>query len=197
MFKWVNKLLVLKALAQTTLLAGLSCFVATSMYMPTGYAQSQVQAAPQMATQVQIKESRTNPVIESAPSWKSLTSAQQIALKPIQADWSNLDANRKKKWLAVAQRYQTMTAADQARMHERMSQWTKLSPAQRSAARDNYSAVLSSPNTAGSQGNDAASKANLNEQWTKYQALSPEKKASLNELANKADVTKSKPLSAP
>jgi hypothetical protein len=106
----------------------------------------------------------------------------------MQADWSGLDASRKKKWLAVAQRYQTMPPADQARMHERMSQWAKLTPSQRSAARDNYSAVLSSPSSSG----DASGKSNLNEQWAKYQALSPEKKASLNEQANKMDTTKPK-----
>lgn len=171
---------VFKVVTQTTLLAGLFCFAA----LPTVLAQP---IAPVAATKT----------IESAPSWKSLTAAQQTALKPMQADWANLDANRKKKWLAVAQRYQTMSATDQARMHERMAQWAKLTPVQRSAARDNYSAVLSRPNTTGGNGNDAAAKTNLNEQWAKYQALPSEKKASLNELANKVDTTKTKPLSAP
>jgi hypothetical protein len=134
------------------------------------------------------------PVVESSVSWSKLSAHQQAALKPMQADWASLDANRKKKWLAVAQRYETMTPADQARMHSRMAEWSKLSPAQRSAARDNYSAVLSSPSSSG----DAAGKANLNEQWAKYQALSPEKKASLTEQANKtADSGKTKPLTTP
>ena len=100
----------------------------------------------------------------------------------------------KKKWLAVAQRYQKMTPEDQTRMHNRMTAWSKLTPNQRTQARDNYSAVLSSPSSSA----DPAGKANLSEQWTKYQALSPEKKASLAEKANKpADTTKTKPLAAP
>lgn len=137
---------------------------------------------------------RTSATIEAAPTWLKLSPAQQIALKPMQADWAQLDSNRKKKWLAVAQRYQTMSAADQARMHQRMGEWAKLSPAQRSAARDNYSAVLSSPS---SSSTDPAAKGNLNDQWIKYQALSPEKKASLAEQSNAQDKGKTRPLSAP
>lgn len=134
------------------------------------------------------------PAIESRPTWSQLTAHQQAALKPIQADWSTLDASRKKKWLAVAQRYQKMTPEDQARMHSRMTAWSKLTPIQRTQARDNYSAVLSSPSSSA----DPAGKANLSEQWAKYQALSPEKKASLAEKANHvADTTKTKPLSTP
>jgi hypothetical protein len=160
-----------------TLLAGL--FVLSALVM--------AQAVPTSATKPVLEQ----PSIESRPTWAQLTAEQQTALKPMQADWAGLDANRKKKWLAVAQRYQTMSPADQARMHSRMSEWAKLTPNQRSAARDNYSAVLSSPSSSA----DPAGKANLSEQWAKYQALSPEKKASLNEQANKtADTLKSKPL---
>lgn len=139
-------------------------------------------------------KAKAEPAIESRPTWSQLTEPQQTALKPMQADWASMDGNRKKKWLAVAQRYQSMQPVDQARMHSRMAEWSKLTPAQRSAARDNYSAVLSSPSSSA----DPASKANLREQWAKYQALSPEKKASLTEKANKAaDATKTKPLATP
>lgn len=120
----------------------------------------------------------------TSAAWSKLSASQQAALKPMQADWAGLDANRKKKWLAVAQRFQTLSAADQARVHSRMQEWQKLSPAQRSQARDNYSAVLSSPNTSGNGSQDASSKATLNDQWMKYQALSPEKKAELGKLGN-------------
>ncbi len=126
--------------------------------------------------------------IEASPSWSKLSSAQQTALLPMQNDWTGLDANRKKKWLAVAQRYQSMSSVEQVRMHERMSQWASLTPAQRSAARDNYSAVLSSPNTttgsaAGNSG-EGVGKNNLAQQWEKYQSLSAEKKAALTKQAN-------------
>jgi Protein of unknown function (DUF3106) len=148
----------------------------------------------QAESQVFQSTEAVKPAIESRPTWSQLTPQQQAALKPIQADWSTLDASRKKKWLAVAQRYQKMTLEDQARMHSRMTAWSKLTPIQRTQARDNYSAVLSSPSSSA----DPAGKGNLSEQWAKYQALSPEKKASLAEKANKvADVAKTKPLSIP
>jgi hypothetical protein len=132
--------------------------------------------------------------IESRPTWLQLTKLQQAALQPIQADWSTLDASRKKKWLAIAQRYQKMTPEDQSRMHSRMSAWSKLTPIQRTQARDNYSSVLSSPSSSA----DATGKANLNEQWAKYQALSPERKNNLAEQANKAThPSKTRPLTTP
>lgn len=195
MFKWASKLLGLKRTSRITLLVGVFGVAALS----SGLVQAQIQIQAQTQTQAQAQnnpqtfqtKSIANKTIESAPTWKSLTAAQQMALKPMQADWASLDANRKQKWLAVAKRYQTMMPADQARMHERMAQWSQLTPAQRSTARDNYSAVLSSPSSSG----DASGKGNLNEQWAKYQALSPEKKASLAEQSKKSvDTGKTKPL---
>lgn len=164
----------------------------------TGLAQMAVAQSVSQTNTVSssaAKPAVTANAIEASPSWKALTPAQQAALKPMQAEWGTLDANRKKKWLVVAQRYQTLSSAEQARMHERMGQWAKLSPEQRSVARDNYSAVLSSPN-ASAAGVDSSPKNNLNEQWAKYQALPADKKASLAEQAAKpAETGKAKPLS--
>lgn len=144
-------------------------------------ASSTVSASIPSATAQTAVKALASKASESGPSWQSLSSADKSALKPMQDDWHNLDANRKKKWLAVATRYQTMNAADQARMHQRMVEWAKLTPTQRAAARDNYSAVLSSPSSSG----DATGKGNLNEQWNKYQALPAEKRALLAAQANK------------
>ncbi len=188
-----------KRSACRTLLSGLFCLLnvplsAMSQTQPTAAAPTPVPATSTTPTSEKNTKLSARLAIESGPAWNSLSAAQQAALKPMQADWASLDANRKKKWLAVAQRYQTMPQADQARLKERMSQWAKLTPAQRSAARDNYSAVLSSPSSSG----DVTGKNNLNEQWAKYQALSPEKKSKLNEQANKvADTSKVKPLATP
>jgi hypothetical protein len=60
-----------------------------------------------------------------------------------------------------------MSATEQARMHERMRDWVKLTPDQRRAARENYARVK---------------KLTLEEralQWQKYQQLSEEKKKQL------------------
>ena len=145
------------------------------------------QTASNQATPVQ-KQHPVNATLESRPTWDALTPAQQAALKPMQADWAQLDAARKKKWLAVAQRYHTMNPADQARMHARLSDWNKLTPEQRKQARDNYSAVLSSPSSKPEAGSE---KANINTQYEKYLALSPEKRAELRAKAEQIEAAKS------
>jgi Protein of unknown function (DUF3106) len=198
MFKSVSNMAArirISSASKTALLAGLfglwaasSTVAAQAVLANTGSA-----IVPSLVGAPSAAHSAFPATIQASPSWQKLTIAQQTALKPMQADWANLDAARKKKWLEVAKRYQSMSPADQARMHERMGQWTKLTPAERSTARDNYSAVLSSPSSSG----DAAGKGNLNEQWLKYQALSAEKKASLNQSAKSVDTGKNKPLTAP
>ena len=127
---------------------------------------------------------------KSAPVWSQLNALHQAALKPLQGEWGSLEASQKKKWLAVADKYPKLASADQARMHERMVAWAKLSPAQRAAARDNYSSVLSSPSSKPEAGSD---KANLNAQYEKYLALPPEKRAELKSKAEKAEADKAAP----
>jgi xanthosine utilization system XapX-like protein len=182
---------ILAAVCLTSVFVGAQALAQTQAVV-----QSQFQTPAQSNTQTvpdQLGKSSSSKAIEAGPRWQSLTMSEQVALQPLQTDWASLDASRKKKWLAVAKRFQTMLPTDQARMHQRMKQWAQLTPAQRSVARDNYSAVLSSPSSSG----DAAGKSNLNEQWAKYQALSPEKKALLAQQASKspADQERSKPLS--
>jgi hypothetical protein len=64
-----------------------------------------------------------------------------------------------------------MSPTEQARLHERMNDWVKLTPEQRRAARENYVRVK---------------KLTLEEralQWQKYQQLSEEQKKQLAESA--------------
>ena len=149
------------------------------MSVPTATATSASTALPAVAS--------ASSTIEARPVWSSLTAAEQAALKPMQADWASLDATRKKKWLAVAKRYAEIQPAEQARMHERMQAWSKLSPAQRAQARDNYSSVLSSPSSKPEAGSNQA---NLNTQYEKYLALPPEKRAELKAKAEQAEADK-------
>ncbi len=155
-----------------------------------------IMAGPASAQNAATAPSKSTSVDTSA-HWETLTPLQQQALKPIQPDWASLDATRKKKWLAVAQRYAALPTADQAQMHRRMQAWSQLSPAQRQTARDHYTQALSSPS---SSPVDGSNKANLNEQWAKYQALPPERRAALQAAAEKSKATSSgavrtKPLS--
>jgi hypothetical protein len=72
------------------------------------------------------------------PLWRALTSAQQLALQPLQAEWDQMDGVRKQKWLQLANRFASMKPEEQQRVQERMREWAKLTPAQRELARETY-----------------------------------------------------------
>jgi Protein of unknown function (DUF3106) len=72
------------------------------------------------------------------PLWRSLTPAQQVALQPLQGEWDQMDSVRKQKWLELANRFASMKPEEQQRVHERMREWVKLTPAQRELARETY-----------------------------------------------------------
>ncbi len=72
------------------------------------------------------------------PLWRNLSPAQQVALQPLQGEWDQIDGVRKQKWLQLAKRFDSMKPEEQQRVHERMREWVKLTPAQRELARDTY-----------------------------------------------------------
>lgn len=112
---------------------------------------------------------KTRPVTKTSTKseWYKLTPMQQVALAPLATDWSRLDTFQKEKWLELANRFSTMSAAEQARMQERMRDWVKLSPEQRNLARESYARVKKL---------DAERKSR---QWEQYQQLPAEKKKEL------------------
>lgn len=72
------------------------------------------------------------------PQWSELTPAQQQVLAPLQRDWEELDTTRRKKWVAIADRYPTMNPAAQKRLQKRMQAWAQLTPQEREEARERY-----------------------------------------------------------
>lgn len=112
------------------------------------------------------------------PTWAALSRSQQLALSPLERDWDKLDPARKSKWLEVAARFLALPSEEQARMHERMRAWARLSPAERQQARIGY---------------QVAQQVKADERqakWEAYQALSPERR---QELAEKAAQKQQKP----
>ena len=79
------------------------------------------------------------------PAWTELTPAQQQVLAPLQPEWDQLDTVRRKKWLAIANRYPSMKPPEQERLAKRMQEWAKLSPAERKAAREKYQKLKNQP----------------------------------------------------
>jgi hypothetical protein len=108
------------------------------------------------------------------PYWDALNPAQKAALQPLAAEWDKQPNLPKKKWVEIANRFHTLTPDEQQRVHERMRDWIKLTPAQRALARDNYTRAKKLAPTGKS------------EQWQQYQQLPEAQKRKLAaEEANK------------
>ncbi|WP_366005750.1 DUF3106 domain-containing protein [Herbaspirillum sp.] len=102
-------------------------------------------------------------------AWASLSAPQQQALEPLAGEWAKMGDLQKEKWLVISKKFAQMKPEEQQRLHERMRDWVKLTPAQRSAARTNYARAKKL---------DAEAK---NEQWNKYQQLPAEQKKKLEQ----------------
>lgn len=113
------------------------------------------------------------PAAAEATAWEALTPQQRQALAPLQRDWSSLDASRQSKWLEVAARFPRMSADEQRRLQERMTQWTRLTPAERERARLQFQETRQLP---------ADEK---RARWEAYQALTEEQRKALAQRAEK------------
>jgi hypothetical protein len=101
------------------------------------------------------------------PNWAQLSPAQRTALAPLQRDWDQLDGPRKQKWLEVASRFGGMSPQRQERVRQRMNEWARMSPSQRSEARLNY------------QQSKKLLPQDRQARWEAYQALPAEERAAL------------------
>lgn len=111
---------------------------------------------------------------EPGASWSSLSPAQQQVLAPLQREWATIDAGRREKWIEVASKFPTMPADERARVQARMSDWARMTPAQRAAARQQFQEVKQLPAE------------ERQERWNAYQALSPEERGQLAQRAKPA-----------
>lgn len=115
------------------------------------------------------------------PLWRDLSPAQQVALGPLHPEWDAMDGLRKKKWLEMSRRFGSMNPTEQARVHDRMRQWMRLTPEQRSLARENYNKARKL-----APGDRAAT-------WESYKQLTPGEKQRLAQAARKNAATASTP----
>jgi hypothetical protein len=106
---------------------------------------------------------------DKGPQWASLTADQQQILAPLSADWDKvLTQDQKVKWVGLAKRYPAMKEQEQKRVQARMQKWAKLTPAQRSQAREQYRSL-------GKMAPDHQ-RQELRRYWAEYQALPREEK---------------------
>ena len=80
---------------------------------------------------------------------------------------------RRKKWLEISNKYATMKPDEQARVHERMRSWVKLTPEQRTEVRENFAKTTQ------------IKPERKSAQWQQYQQLSEEQKKQLADEASK------------
>ena len=107
------------------------------------------------------------PQLFHKPLWKDLSRAQQLALQPLKNEWDAMEGTRKRKWLEMSRRFASMSPLEQERVHERMRQWVRLTPEQRSLARENFTRTRKL-----APGEKAAN-------WESYKQLSPDQKQRL------------------
>jgi hypothetical protein len=99
--------------------------------------------SPAPATSGSKTAARARPAAH--PLWRELSPEQREALSPLAADWDKFDADRKKKWVAIAAKYPDMSPEGKQRFHERMPQLAKLTPEQRETTRENFRRAYSLP----------------------------------------------------
>ena len=102
------------------------------------------------------------------PFWRDLSPTMQGVLGRIEAEWAGMDAERRRKWIAIGQHYDTLTPGEQQNLLSRMRAWVRLSPAERERARDRYRHWLAIP---------PDQREALRERWQEYQNLPPEERA--------------------
>jgi len=88
---------------------------------------------------------RTGATEIAKPAWKELSAAQREALAPLAGDWDTFDRARKLKWLDVASKYPQLSPDSQKHLHERMVEFSKLTPEQKRTARTNFQRAYELP----------------------------------------------------
>ncbi len=104
------------------------------------------------------------------PSWVELNTEQREILAPLAGEWDQLEFWRRKKWLAIAERYPSMKAEEQARIQKRMVDWVKLSPEERTRAREKFKNL---------QKASPERKETMKQKWQEYKDLPDEEKQRL------------------
>jgi len=105
------------------------------------------------------------------PGWHQLSPAQRAALAPLERDWASIDADRKQKWLDIAERFPRMSPDERSRIQTRMADWARMTPAERGQARLRFQEARN------------LSAEERQQRWNAYQSLPPEKR---RELAQRA-----------
>jgi hypothetical protein len=76
------------------------------------------------------------------PLWSKLTMAQRDALAPLESYWPEMENERRRKWLKIADRFHLMSDEEQALAQERMQEWVALPATDRRQARAVFDSLV-------------------------------------------------------
>jgi hypothetical protein len=82
---------------------------------------------------------------DGAPLWAELSIPERTALTPIAYDWDHLPAQQRHKLLKVAKEFAKLTTTQQQIFYSRLQPWTRMTQAQRDAARANFKKLQELP----------------------------------------------------
>ncbi len=108
------------------------------------------------------------------PGWVALTPDQKTILAPLEKEWGEMDAFRRKKWLGIANRFPDMTPDEQTSIQGNIHAWARLAPEERKIAREKYKSLK----------RIAPDKRRIvRQKWEEYAALTDEEKERLRKKA--------------
>ena len=124
-------------------------------------------------------EPPTTAVIGTPPQavWSQLNAQQKTILAPLAGEWDKMENIRRKKWLAIAERYPTMKPDEQRRMQDRMREWASLTPEQRAKVRNSYKEFNQLP---------SEQKQAVKQKWEAYSNLPPDEKQRVRQSGKSA-----------
>jgi hypothetical protein len=126
------------------LLALLLCAAGFSAFAQAADAASAPEAAASAAASPTPPASKARPLAKpvapaalSTPpaTWSGLTPKQQALLAPLERDWAGIEDSQRSKWLSATPTLATMSGEEIKRVHDRMRDWSRLSPSERVSAR--------------------------------------------------------------
>lgn len=170
---FTHRPLTLRDLIGLTILSG----ILSSLCITQSLAQSPAPADANPATAAPLLvtgdvTSASSPAMPSPPPvlkrWQKLSERQKQALSPLRGQWDTLTAQQRTKWLSISDTFLQLSDEEQMTMHGRMSEWARLSPKDRNAARFNFNSTRS------------LSIDDKRAQWEAYQSLPAQDKQQLS-----------------
>jgi hypothetical protein len=186
----MNAPLSLPGLAKSKVQATAAAFgVGLALLTSFGIASAQSEGAQRAAAPVFAASSSSSTLAKKIPvaapknavapksGWLLLSAEQQRALQPLASTWDSLSEGQRRKWLEISRNYPSLSGADKARLHSRMSEWVALSAQARANARLNFAAT--------SELSKELTPAEKKAKWEAYQSLSAEEKKKFAESGAK------------